>query len=89
MTGGIVRNHSLNPLADRFLHRFMETLIDEDAGAMSLLVPEARGPGGLCPPAVVPADRAGIRFRGLYGEALRAEGKTAPWLVDPAGVDLA
>ena len=89
MTGGIVRNHSLNPLADRFLHMFMKELMAEDVGAMSLLVPEARGPGGLSPPAVVPADRACIRFRGLYGEALRAEGKTAPWIMDSTGPDVA
>lgn len=86
MAGGIVRNHSLNPLADRFLHQFMPRLMAEDSGAMLLLVPEARGPGGLSPPFIVPADRTTIPFRRLYGEALRAEGKTPPWVVD-AGVD--
>ncbi|MFM7272296.1 MAG: Rieske 2Fe-2S domain-containing protein, partial [Gammaproteobacteria bacterium] len=89
MTGGIVRNHSLNRLADRFLNLFMDNLMGEDVGAMNLLVPEARGPGGLSPPFIVPADRACVRFRRMYGEALRAEGKTPPWIMDSAAADAA
>lgn len=87
MTGGIVRNHSLNRVADSFLDRFMRRLMAEDVGAMSLLVPEARGPGGLSPPFVVPADRSSVPFRRLYGQALRAEGKTPPWAMDSSGAD--
>lgn len=87
MTGGIVRNHSLNRVADSVLHRFMPSLTAEDVAAMSLLVPEARGPGGLSPPFVVPADRSSIPFRRLYGQALRAEGKAPPWAMSSSGTD--
>lgn len=88
MIGGIVRNHSLNPLADRFLHRFMPQLQSEDVGAMDLLVPEARGSGGLTTPFVVRADRTSYPFRRLYGAALKAEGKRAPWTAEAQEPDL-
>lgn len=79
MFGGVVRNHSLNPLADRLFARYMPALAGEDSGALAALAPEARGPGGLERPFVVRADRQSFPFRRLYGAALVAEGKTVPW----------
>jgi phenylpropionate dioxygenase-like ring-hydroxylating dioxygenase large terminal subunit len=84
MIPGTVRNHSLNTIADRLFERFMPALIAEDSGAMTLLTPQARGPGGLGRPFVVRADRTSFPFRRLYGEQLHREGKPVPWALDSA-----
>jgi hypothetical protein len=45
-----------------------------------LLLPPARGAGGLAHPVFVAADKQAVAFRKLYGAALRAEGhKKVPW----------
>ncbi|MCZ8132752.1 MAG: aromatic ring-hydroxylating dioxygenase subunit alpha [Steroidobacteraceae bacterium] len=83
--GGVLRNHSLNPVADWLFARYMPALTSEDAKILGELVPEARGPGGLARPFVIRADRQSFPFRRIYGDALAAEGKPVPWALDGAG----
>lgn len=87
MWGGVLRNHSLNPVADWLFARYMPALTGEDAKILSELVPEARGPGGLPNPLVIRSDRQSFPFRRLYGDALFAEGKTPPWALEGAGAE--
>lgn len=77
---GNIRNRGLNETGDAVTRRFFDKLVDEDKVAMSLLLPPARGAGGLAHPVFVAADKQAVAFRKLYGDALRAEGhKTVPW----------
>ncbi|MFO0453833.1 MAG: Rieske 2Fe-2S domain-containing protein [Pseudomonadota bacterium] len=76
---GHSRARGANPVADWAIRSFMEILVEEDGVALDKLSQEARGPAGLMPPAVIPADRTSLPFRRLYGRALRAEEKSVPW----------
>lgn len=78
---GHVRNRAMNWVADAFVKKFMDVIMDEDKQMLAHMTPIARGAGGLPRPALLKADYTSAPFRRIYGNALRREGKVPPWLM--------
>lgn len=78
---GHVRNRAMNIVADAFVKKFMDVIMDEDKVMLAHMTPVARGAGGLPRPALLKGDYTSAPFRRIYGNALRREGKVPPWLV--------